>query len=274
MIKPIKRKPANASSVAILRKRIRYIEDKKHPDHKHLVVHKATNYRCNVTSKAFEKACVNANKLYQKSDQRQKGGRKSQRLFEEFIYSTPKGAHLTEAERKSTELMLVNEFSRHAACRLAWHTNNETGRSDCHVLIAAKNDDFPPTLTIWSQFGGSGKKHIFTTINRLSKDIIKKLNKTRSKDKQLKSAQQVYRNILKTDKDIKSLAQELAELNLAPAQLHKGIKKLGYEITRENEETVSVKFPGSVKAKRYNKANLFRDIAEIPFKPKGYADIT
>jgi hypothetical protein len=190
------------------------------------------------------------------------------RLFEEFIYSTPKGANLTEAERESTELMLVNEFSRHAACRVAWHSNAETGRSDLHLLIASKNDDFPSTLTIWSKFGGSGKKNIITTINRLSKDIIKKLNKTRSKDKKLKSAPQVYRDNLETNKDIKSLAQELAELKLAPDELREGLETLGYEITRENDETVSVKFPGSLKAKRYNKANLFRDIAEIPLESR------
>jgi hypothetical protein len=265
MIKPITRKPSNASSAAILRKRIRYIEDKKHPDHAKVSVYKATNYRCsNATGKAFEKACISSNEAYQKSKERRLGGRKTMRLFEEFIYSTPKGANLTEAERESTELMLVNEFSPHSACRVAWHSNAETGRSDLHLLIASKSDDYPPVLTIWNKFGGSGKKNIITAINRLSKDIINKLNKTRAKDKKLKSAQQVYRDILETDKDIKSLAEELAELKLAPAELREGLETLGYEITRENEETVSVKFPGSLKAKRYNKANLFRDIAEIP----------
>ena len=267
MIKPIRRSPARAGSLKILRRRIIYIEDRTCEDHRGLVIYPAVNYNCaGPKGKDFEEQCLKTDELYRNSPERRKGGKPSKRLFEEFIWSSPEAANLTEPERKSTEITLVNAFARHSAVRLAWHENPETKRWDAHVLIASKNNDWPTRLTIYSQFG-AGKKHIISVINRVSKDIIKSLNKTRPK--KLKSAMEVHRERRRelTGKKTPSLAKELAKLNLAPDELAKGIKKLGYTITRDNENTISVKFPGNKRAHRYNKADLLREIAEVPIEP-------
>lgn len=266
MIKQIKRRDARAGSIKILQRRITYIENSNDPDHKGLVVYPSVNYNCaSTTGQGFLEQCLKADELYRSSPQRHKGGRPSPRLFEEFIYSTPEGAHLNEMERKQTELTLVNTFARHSAVRLSWHVNETSGRCDLHLLVAAKNDDWPASLTISSQFG-NGKAHIIATINRVSKAIIKSLNKTRPK--KLKSAMEIHKERIGelTGKKKPTLALELAELGLAPDELRKSIEQLGYSVTRENETTISVKFPGGKRAHRYNKADLIKEIAEVPEK--------
>jgi hypothetical protein len=270
MIKPIKRSVSRASSVKILDKRIAYIVDPNVEEHKGLVIYEAKNYNCSGPDpEQFKAACLKADEEYHKSPERRKGGRASTRLFEELIYSTPPGAHLNALERTSIESTLVNTFSRHSACRFAWHANETTGRCDLHVLIASKNEGWPPALTLWAAFGGSKKPHIFATINRVSDAIIKDLNKTRKPSSKLKSAQTVHKERVASLKGKKhpSLAKELAKLGLAPDELAAGIRKLGYEITRENEKTISVKFHGKKKANKYNKAELLKDIADIPLEP-------
>ncbi len=267
MIKPVRRTLSRASSVKILDARMAYIVDPNVQEHVGLVIYEAKNYNCaGPDPEHFKAACLKADEEYQKSPQRRKGGKPSTRLFEELIYSTPVGAHLNALERTSIESTLVNTFSRHAACRFAWHANETTGRCDLHVLIASKNEDWPPVLTLWAEFGGTGKPHIYATINRVSDAIIQELNKTRKPSDRLKSAQTVHREtvIAATGKKHPRLAKELASLSLAPEQLAEGIKKLGYEITRQNESTISVKFTGAKKANKYNKSKLLKDIASVP----------
>jgi hypothetical protein len=267
MIKQLKRLKVRASSLKTLQSRIVYLENQQHEDHQDVVVYPSVNYNCGgQPGKAFVNEVIKADELYFASPDRQKGGKPSTRLFEEFVYSTPMGAFLNANERKEIELSLVNSFARHAAVRLGWHVNETTGRSDLHILIAAKNNDWPAKLTLPSQFG-HGKPCIISVINRVSKEITDNMNKTRPE--KLKTAIEVHKEKeqLRTGKT-HNLAKELAPLGLAPDELREGIESLGYSVTRENENTISVKFPNSKRASRYNKHELIRAMAASEDGPK------
>lgn len=257
MIKPIKRSIARAGSLKILKRRVEYLEDRNHADHKKLIIYTSVNYNCaGPRGIDFEEQCLKAHKEYLSSPERSRGGKPNQRLFEEFIYSSPEGSHLNELERKAIELTLVNNFARHSAVRCGWHVNEISGRCDLHVLIAAKNSDFPARLTIASEFG-DGKKNIISVINRVNEEIILDLNETR--ETKLKSTMQVYRE-RQASLGKPSLASELAKAGVEePYQIRGAIEDLGYEVTRESEETVSVKFPGKLRAKKYNREKLLSD---------------
>ncbi len=264
MIKPIPRNVRRASSFKVLRRRIAYIEDSKHPDHASVVVHRATNYNCDSQKpEDFENGCLRADKAYREERSKKRHGKSSKRIFEELVYSTPRASHVNDLERKTIETTLVNTFARHSPCRLAWHENERSGRSDLHILVAAKTDGWPPSMTLSSEFGG-GKKSILSTINRVSNAIIKTLNKTRDGKNKLKSAQQVHKDKVKKILGKKSvdLASELADLNFAPGEVRSAIESLGYEITRENEASISVLFPGAKRANRFNKDQLNIAVAE------------
>lgn len=261
MIKPIKRSIGRAGSLKILKRRIDYLEDRNHADHQGLVIYSSKNYNCAGPKGAdFQSQCLKSHKEYLSSPERSRGGKPNQRLFEEFIYSSPEGAHLNELERTAIEMTLVNNFARHSAVRCGWHVNEKSGRCDLHVLIASKNSDWPARLTIASEFG-DGKKNIISVINRVSEEIILDLNETRAT--KLKSAMTVHRELQRTSGK-PSLAVELAKAGVEePEQLKGAIEGLGYEVTRESEETVSVKFPGKPRAKKYNKENLISNILDV-----------
>lgn len=273
MIKPIRRSTGRAGSLKILKRRITYLEDKTHEDHKKLTIYNSVNYNCSgPKGQDFEAQCVKAHKEYLASPERSKGGKPNKRLFEEFIYSSPEGAHLNELERKIIEMTIVNNFARHSAVRCGWHVNEKSGRCDLHVLIAAKNSDWPARLTIASQFG-DGKPNIIGVINKVSDGIIQDLNKSR--ETKLKSAMSVFRE-RKAEMFGKrpSLAGELASLDIAPKDLRRGIEGLGYEVTRENDKTISVKFPGAKRASKYNRADLIREMATFEVIGKDIAPVT
>jgi hypothetical protein len=109
-------------------------------------------------------------------------------------------------------------------------------------------------------------------MDKLGTEIVKRLNKGRTPAKHLKSAEQVHKE--RFSKHKRNLAAELAPLNKSPAELVDGIKELGYEVTRDNENNVSILFPGAKRPSRYNKDELLCQIAEIPvviervWKPK------
>lgn len=259
MIKPIKRSTGRAGSLKILKRRIEYLEDRNHADHQKLVIYNSVNYNCSGSSgKAFEVQCVKSDKEYLASPERSKGGKPNRRLFEEFIYSSPEGAHLNELERKAIELTLVNNFARHSAVRAGWHVNEKSGRCDLHLLIASKNSDFPARLTLSSEFGG-GKKNIISVINQVSEEIILDLNETR--ETKLKSAMEVHRE-KKAALGKPSLAVELAKKRGVeePEDIRKAIEDLKYEVTRDSDTHISIKFPGKVRAQKYNKDKLLSDI--------------
>jgi hypothetical protein len=262
----ISRNKQRAKSQKVLRGRVAYLEDREHTAHIDKIIYPARNLNCpGPGGEDFVSECVRADEAYQLS-RLGKSGRPSSTLFIEIVYSSPTGAHLNDLERDSISAIALNQFARNTACRYAWHSNPKTGRADLHILLAAKDDDYPPRISLWRDFGGKDGAHLYASMDRLGTTIVKDLNKKRSPDRQLKSAEQVHKEKVRklTGKKKPDLAKELAPLNLSQAELVEGIKSLGYNVTKDTETNVSILFPGSKRAARFNKSELLRKIAAIP----------
>jgi hypothetical protein len=257
----ISRNRQRAKSVKVLRGRVAYLEDQKHKSHVGKIIYPAHNLNCGASGEDFVAECVRADDAYQ-AHRIGKRGRPADGLFIEIVYSSPTGAHLTDLERDSIAKISLNQFARNTACRYAWHVNSETGRADLHILLAAKDDDYPPKISLWRDFGGTNGAHLYASMDRLGTSIVKDLNKGRSPEMQLKSAEQVHKERIINKKP--DLAAELAPLNLSQAELAEGIISLGYDITKETDKNISVFFPNSKRPSRFNKSELLRKIAEVP----------
>jgi len=176
MIKLVKRKASNASSKKILAARVNYISDQNHKDHIGKNILPAKNYNCPTQSgDCFIDEVLKLDAAYKKYREGMRGKR-SPRLLEEVIYSSPEGAHLTDLERSSIEAMIIQQVGYSTACRAAWHIDQTTGRADFHVLLAAKTTDYPPKVTLWADFGGTGGLHIYAEFDRLDTRITHDLN--------------------------------------------------------------------------------------------------
>jgi hypothetical protein len=262
----ISRNKQRSKSQKVLRGRVAYLEDREHSAHVGKIIYPAQNLNCpGPDAEDFVAECVRVDALYQEA-RSGKRGKPSTTLFVEIVYSSPTGAHLTDLERDSIAKISLNEFARNTACRYAWHVNEKTGRADLHCLLAAKDDDYPPRIALWRDFGGKDGKHLYASMDRLGTDIVKELNKKRSPDRQLKSAEQVHKERVSklTDKKKPDLASELAPLNLSQSELAAGIKHLGYTVTKETDKNISVLFADSKRPARFNKAALLKTIADIP----------
>jgi hypothetical protein len=262
----ISRNKQRAKSVKVLRGRVAYLEDRDHKNHLGKIIFPAKNLNCpGSAGEDFVSECIRTDELYQAARLGRRG-RPSETLFIEIVYSSPTGAHLTDLERTSVEAIALNNFGKNTACRYAWHVNGETGRADLHILLAAKDDDYPPKIALWRNFGGKDGSHLYASMDRLGTTIAKKLNKERSPDRQLKSAEQVHKERIKEETGNKKpdLPAELAPLNLSQSELVEGIKSLGYDVTKETEKNVSVLFSDSKRPCRFNKAELLKRIAEVP----------
>lgn len=262
----ISRSKQRAKSQKVLRGRVAYLVDQDHKAHVGKIIYPAQNFNCpGPDGEDFVSECIKADEAYQEA-RSGRPGKPSLALFVEIIYSSQTGAHLTDLERDSIAKIALNEFARNTACRYGWHINPETGRADLHILLAAKDDDYPPKIALWRDFGGKNGRHLYASMDRLGTTIVKALNKKRSKDRQLKSAEQVHKERIKsiTGKNKPDLAAELAPLSLSQAELVDGIKSLGYNVTKDTETNVSIMFPGSKRSARFSKSDLLRKIAEIP----------
>lgn len=259
-----------ASSKKVLRRRVAYLEDKAHESHRDKIIYPAKNYNCpDQTGEAFVNRCIALDADYQAA-RLGRPGRPSTSLFNEIIYSSDVGAHLTDLERESIELLTINEFARNTPCRVAWHVNQATGRADLHILAAAKDDDYPPKVSLWRSFGGSKGRHLYHTMDLVDARIAKQLNKSRSPEKKIRSARKAHKERVQelTGKKKPNLATELAPLELPMSGLRKGIEKLGYKVVKETDKNISVMFDGGKRPSRYNKVDLLKDIAKIPLKEK------
>jgi hypothetical protein len=262
----ISRNKQRAKSQKVLRGRVAYLEDREHSAHVDKIIYPARNLNCGGPGgEDFVSECIRTDDAYQ-AYRVGLPGRPSETLFVEIVYSSPTGAHLTDLERDSIATIALNQFARNTACRYGWHANPKTGRADLHILLAAKDDDYPPKIALWRDFGGKDGAHLYASMDRLGTSIVKALNKERSLEQQLKSAEQVHKEKVKgiTGKNKSDLAAELAPLNLSQAELVEGIKSLGYNVTKETDKNISVLFPGSKRAARFNRSELLRNIAEVP----------
>ncbi len=263
----ISRNKQRAKSVKVLRGRVAYLEDQKHKSHVGKIIYPAHNLNCpGASGEHFVAECVRADDAYQ-AHRIGKRGRPADGLFIEIVYSSQTGAHLTDLERDSIAKISLNQFARNTAARYAWHVNSETGRADLHILLAAKDDDYPPKIALWRDFGGKNGSHLYASMDRLGTSIVKDLNKGRSPEAQLQSAEQVHKERMKEKYQLlekPDLAAELANLNLSQAELVKGIKSLGYNVTKDTDKNVSVLFKNSKRPSRFNKSDLLKRIAEVP----------
>jgi hypothetical protein len=260
----VARSTAKAASPAELAERIAYISDPTNSSHKGKVIHPARNYNCsNNSSEAFRNAVDQVEEDYQLARQG-KRGKRSHRLFEEVIYSSPHGANLTPPERESVESMLINLTGRLTACRTAWHVDESTGRADLHVLLASKTQDYPPRVTLWADFGGSEGSHIYAEFDKLDDLIIRQLNRAVERKTKLKSASKIRKE--KADKVIgkkSSLAAEIAAKVkglVTRDNIAETIDNLGHVVSKVTDRSISVVFNCRTKPRRYNIDELLASI--------------
>ena len=268
MIKLVPRSSRKASSKATLSELVDYISDAKHPYHLGKTILPAKNYNCPISSgdgsgDSFVSEVLRLDEAY-RNYRSGRVGKRSPRLLEEVIYSSPHGAHLTDLERASIEAMIIQQVGRSTACRAAWHLDMNTGRADFHVLLAAKNTDYPPRVTLWADFGGDGGRHIYAEFDKLDKEITTEINNNPLRKTKVKSADQVRREsaekaIGKKDPLWKELADKYpASVN--DENIRQAIEILGYKVTKCTRRSVSIQFSKEdtgpkgkpVKARRYN----------------------
>jgi len=266
------RRTVRSSSPVVLNQRVIYISDPNHPDHsgeKEKMIHPAKNYHVpgsDQSPEAFVREVLRIDKSYHDCRFGKKGKR-SPRLYEEIIYSTEEGAWLTKEERDEIERRIVARFGAIAVCRTAWHVGEKNGRCDMHLLLSAKNLDYPPGMTLWAEFGGSNCDHIYAAMDRLDVEITRYLNRTPERQKaKLKSAKRRHRDV--TAKVIgrqAPLAEELAKYFLSQKKkltevnetdIVAAIESFGHEIVLPIGRTVAVRFRGRKKIRKYNLASL------------------
>jgi len=275
----VDRSTSRASSLVVLGKRVFYISNPDDPNHagrKKKLILGAQNYNVpddDQSPEAFISAVVRTDTEYTEC-RTGKRGKCSRRVFEELIFSTEPGAWLTEEERDEIEKRIVSRFGGMSVCRTAWHIDEKTGRCDLHVLLSAKNLDFPPTMTLWAEFGGRGRDHLYAAMDSLDIEITRYLNRTPERQQaKLKSAQRRHRELTTEFLGKRTpLDTELARFFLnrkRPGELDEkvlisGIKSLGHEIVGPIGRTVSIRFNGRKKLRRYNLTDLHdRTLVEL-----------
>jgi hypothetical protein len=254
MIKLVKRSARNAASPKFLLRQVDYLEDLE--KHQGKFVDQVRNINCTGNSgQDFIREVLRLDKRYQLA-RMGKPGRPGRRLFEEVVYSCPKGALMTNAERETVSEMILDLVGRNSAFRIVWHIDTNSGHSDMHCLLAARTRDTQPSPTLWSRFNKS--RHIFVAMDDCDETIVRYLNKSRPRAP-LPSARQVRRSRFA----IRPLAQEIARTAnepVTPGNLARLIEIQGHTVLSVTPRTISLRFRGRIKTLRYNKAKLLRDI--------------
>ena len=202
--------------------------------------------------------------------QTRKKGKLSRRLFEELIFSTLAGAWLTEEERGVVEKRMISDFASMAVCRTAWHVDEKTGRCDLHVLLSAKNMDYPPAVTFWANYGGCDSNHIYAEMDNLDAEITRYLSRTPERQKaKLKTAREKHleTTVSYIGEQI-PFSIELAlyfrkrnkSLELDNDTITEAIKSLGHEVTKIKRRTISIQFRGCKTSRNYNLIKLVDDV--------------
>lgn len=268
----VDRSTPKAASRLVFERRVHYISDPDHPDHsgkKKKLILPARNYNVpydDQSPAAFIDAVIQCDTEYHQS-RWGKVGKRSRRLFEELIYSTEPGAWLTEEERNEIERRIVSRFGGMSVCRTAWHIDEKTGRCDLHVLMASKTLDFPPTMTLWAEFGGCNRDHIYAAMDSLDVEIERYLNQRPKRQKaRLRSAQCRHQKMAaavigKQEPLALLLAKHFAFMGIEPADVDQAslvaaIEDLGHKVPRVTDNLIFVRFLGRKTPRRYNRENL------------------
>lgn len=257
MIKLVRRAVRKAASQKFLSRQVAYLEDRKNHEGKH--IDQVRNINCAGNSaQDFIREVLRLDRRYQLARHGTQG-RPGRRLFEEIVYSCPKGALMTSEEREKVGDMIVDLVGRNTACRLAWHIDKNSGRSDMHCLLAARTRDAKPVPTLWSRF--DKRRHIFVAMDDCDEAIVRYLNKSRP-HAPLASARQVRRKRFA----LRPLAEEIARVAqtanepVTPENIAKFVEMRGHTILSETPQTLSMRFKGHNKTLRYNKAKLLKDL--------------
>lgn len=260
MIKLVKRHTNRACSKLILAERVAYIADASHEDHLNKILGTPRNYNCpDETAEAFIAEVVRLDAGYQKF-RAGKRGKRTRRIFEEIVYSSPHFADMTDEELDIAEDMVVKALVPNAAARSNRHKDTKTHRTDFHILLSAKTSDYPPTTTIWGKFGGSGHACIFAAFDMLDDQIARRINEDRESDRHIKSRVQVRHEKAIAAKGIKpTLAEEIAANTTPPVtaeNIQAAIEACGHVVPKITDRFVSVIFSGAKRPRRYNLPDL------------------
>ena len=267
----VDRRTVRAASRVVLRTRVAYISAPNHPDHsgaKKKTIYPARNYNVPYGDQSPEAFMAALNRLIEDyfRCRRGKRGKSSRRLFEEIIYSTMVGVWLTAEEREEIEKRIIRRFGAMAVCRTAWHVDEKTGRCDLHILISAINLDYPPAVTLWSEFGGTDRDHLYSVMDKLDVEIARYLNRRPERQKaKLKSAKRRHREAAaEVIGKQPQLGDELARFffdrkkptEIDEAAITEAIRALDHKVKKITRRSVPVVFRGRKKPRRYNFANL------------------
>lgn len=254
MIKLVRHSTRLAASLKHLSRRVVYLEDQEHRNHKGKEIVCARNYRCGHASSDFIKEVLRLDASYQHA---RKGlsGRPGRRLFEEIVYSSPKNVWMDERERSQIESTIVRLVAPNTTCRTAWHLDSVTGRADMHLLLAARTQDDPPSTTLWGRFKGA--KHIFVEFERCDLRIAAILN-LRTSRPSVKTARQVRKAKYASQTMASNLAQVASE-SVTAENLSELITKAGHKVISQTERTICIIFKGRKRSLRYNSAKLVEE---------------
>lgn len=263
MIKLVPRLTNRACSLIMLAKHLDYLVDGDHPDHKDKILGTPKNYNCaDDTAEALISEVARSEAEYQKHRAGRRGKR-TKRIFEEIIYSSPYFADMTDEELDIAEEMVVKALVPDVPARSNRHKCKKKRRTDFHIIFPTKTG-YPPSTTIWGQFGG-GKACIFSAFDILDDQIAKRINEHREKDRHIKSRIQVRREKAIAAKSKKpTLAEEIAAANparhITAENIRAAIEALGHAVTKETAQFISIVFKGARKPRRYNLPDLITGI--------------
>ncbi len=276
MIKATQRHKSKAASIGSLKAHLAYLEDPNHKDHIGKTVLPGKNYNClGPSNDDFAQGSYASHVRYLKAREGLRGKR-TDRIWDEVIYRCPYGVDLSKLERDVAEAMLVDKMGKKCACRTTWHIHPLTGAADLHILLAAKNNDIPPRITLRAEFGRDGGDQIYAAFDRLDQAIVNEINHNRSPEHRFLSRIERKREIVAEKVGTKpKLADEIAAKHptpLAAADLPAIIKSLGYTVTKVTKSNLSVKFGqgpavDKKRPRRFSLIDLLADIEEAQQLP-------
>lgn len=268
MNKRTKRAAHNAASWNVLLERVDYIEDPD--DIKHLAkeILPARNYRCNGQTKEDFLKMVEVHDLayfaYRRKNRLK--GPTTERLFDEIIYSSEKGAYLTPDERGAIEAMLVKKFGENAAVRTAWHIDSN-GRADLHLLISAKAPTLEDPDAYEVVFGKAIGNSIVASIScdrqiaeLLNRNPDRQIEQTAARDVRTVRSRQKYKT--KDTSLARQIAKKYPRLKITAKNIADLLTKLGHEVRKITEKAITVIFKKCFREQELPLRNLLLSIEE------------
>ncbi len=273
-----------------LRERLEYLSDPDEPSHRGKTL-EAPRYHLCISSH-----CVGA---YQSAVARYREDRQGQRgrstpdVFVEYIYCSPPGVDLGEAQREAVARRLIERFCPYSPACYAWHFNpgfsairqpdGTLERSvepdprqrkwDLHVIACAVTLLHPQRATRW-RIAGNGANHELAEFDDADREITAMINLW-SRGRHLDARAVRKAAALKSNPSIAlGLGREMAGYvakhdpdceQLSPESLAELIPKLGYRVTRTFKKVVEVVFSDNEKSFRFRIRRLL-ELANVELR--------